>query len=419
MCIKGGTFRCNFWIITGGIMKTLLRLIPPASGTVYDAIHLNQLAADIVGLTFHKSSGSAGNITHRVTLVRVLNFSRLLLTEVVALVVYSTLPQWAQPRGSFILDYGPRICLALTAFSLIVVTILDAAKYLESAEIFEKLHRVDEKLKDMPKSQPDHDAQRKDIWIATAVATSCLLLLLIITPIILVSEIGSVTNALLSAILTLLFNTAYAIVYGNYMIKSYLITKRLQLVNQLLESRLNTSNRRKFIWVRELPVKNANEADFVHELAEVHAELLQIVDLLSDYQWIQIILITAVVVGFTTFNIFSVYRMLWTGNSSQYGVLLQGCLWNVYYMGLLIALLVRCSLVGWEGSKTSKLIYKALNNAKDHRTVASLRSFARQLYGEPVCVKFHFYDADFGTLFSVNRLKFLIPVRSSSVLFFL
>lgn len=398
-------------------MKTLSRLIPP--GTVYDATRLNQLAADIVGLTFHKSSGSAGNVTHRVTLVRVLNFARLLLTELVALVVYSSLPQWAQPRGSFILDYGPRICLALTAFSLIVVTILDAAKYLENAEIFGKLHRVDEKLKVLLKSQPDHDAQRRDIWIASAVATACLLLLLIVTPIILVSEVGSVTNALLNAVLTLLFNTAYAIVYGNYMIKSYLVTKRFQQVNQLLESRLNTSNRRSFIWVRELPAKNANEADFVQTLSEIHAELHQTVDLLSEYQWIQIILISAVVIGFTTFNIFSVYRMLWTGNSSQFGVLVQGCLWNVYYIGLLVALLVRCSLVGWEGSKTNKLIYKALNNSKDHRTVASLRSFARQLYGVPVCVKLYFYDADFGTLFSVRHLKLLNLVQSSTSVVFI
>ncbi|XP_058817580.1 uncharacterized protein LOC131680882 [Topomyia yanbarensis] len=350
-------------------------------------------------MTFHTSSGSPEKLIHRVTVPRFLNFVRLILLQLVVAVVYGRLPLDSHSRGSYILDIGPRLIMVWTSCSMLVVTLLDAVNYRSSIEIFKKIHAIDGWFQRL-KANPEHSLHQNAIIRALVILLLISVVLHSVTFAFFVVEIGHVGSVLLLTTCGLVFNTSFTLIFCSYLVRSYLIGTRFELVNRIISLRFVTSNRRRFIWTKELVLNRSNELELVSKLADIHAGLADIVDLLGETQWFQTILLSVNVIGFTTFNIFSSLRAVFSGERYLLFMSTQTTLWSLFYLVLFIALIFRSFLLGSEAKRTAVLIYKVLNNTKDERLLMILRYFARQIQDRPVEVRFKAYDGNLPVLLS-------------------
>ncbi|XP_055633974.1 uncharacterized protein LOC129774282 [Toxorhynchites rutilus septentrionalis] len=368
--------------------------------TIYEVVRFHRWANEIAGMTFHRISGQPDQLELQVTIPRLLNFIRLLLMEAMVFIVYSRILLNTEHKDSVILDYGPPLCVAATIFNIIVVTVVNALTYRSFIQMFGKLYAVDNQFEAL-KSNLDHTAQQRFILRASVVYILILITTELVTNALLVVESDERMGTLFLAFCRFILNTVYLLIFGSHTLPIYLIYKRYQHINHLISLKFDTSNRKQFIWIKEMVLHSSDRIDTIQKLANIHAELTEALDLFCESQWIQLILGSLNGVFFTTFNIFLLYRSVLSGERFLVLVNLQNCLLNVYYAALYVSLVFQNTTVTWEAKKTIGLVYKVLNNTtRDVRMVAALRLVARQLHAKTAAVKLRFNDGDVRVLFS-------------------
>ncbi|KXJ77033.1 hypothetical protein RP20_CCG008389 [Aedes albopictus] len=342
----------------------------------------------------------------RIALPWLLNFIRLIVMELSGTTIYILVSTNLELRGSFILEFGIKVCQGLSGVTVTIASLIFNFSYRSFVEVLRKLHSVDEMFASL-KIHNDHSREHKAIlvWMGLMI-TVHLTMHLYSASIYFGSEMSAkeLIMLIIMLILTIFsFHTQFAIAFANYLIYTYLIHERYKLLNELIKIRFDTSNRRRMIWVKELIPEVKNNLELVQEISEIHATLSDAIDLLSNSQWISFICLSVNTLAYTTFNVYSLYRMVllqieWHLVSAT----LPTLLWNVFYVGMYAAVIVRGTLVGWEADGTVTLIYKVLNNVRDPRMEKALRNVAWQIRARPSGLKFKFYDSSFPVLFSVS-----------------
>ncbi|XP_058448649.1 uncharacterized protein LOC131428620 [Malaya genurostris] len=382
-------------------MKLFFPFVIPNPASIFDVVRFYQRATNLYGMTFYTFSELLrGKQNIRVTTVQILNFVRLILLELAVAVIYSQITLSSHSKGSYVLTIGPRFILVLSAVSLVVISLIDAFKFRLAVEIFQKIHAVDERLH-LLKVDSGHAQQQNTLIKVSLFIVLVSLILHVITTLSFIIDIRDVRFVLLVTVCSFVFNTSLTLTFGNYLIRSYLIATRFQLVNQVFSARFDISSRRQFLLTKELPLNRSNDLELVGKLADIHADLSDTVDLLGEIYWVQTNLIMVNVIGTATFSFFSMFRSLLNGEGYLFSHSTGTNLWGLFYLTMLVTLLVQSFLLGWYANRTTVLIYKALNNTKNERLVQSLRYFARQIQDRPVVARFKTFDGSLQVLLSI------------------
>lgn len=385
-------------------MKLFCFTIPNPT-SIYEVVYFYRRAAEIAGMMFYQIEGEPDKLVYRITASRMLNFLRLLLMEAVVFSVYFRILLSTEQKDSFILDYGPPLCLAATIFNVMMANFMNALEYRSYVRIFEKLYAVDNQFESL-KSHPDHSAQQVCILRASVVYVLGLLVIEFTTNTMLVVESSERMNTLFLAGCRFILNSVYLLIFGSHTLPIYLIFKRYQHINQLIALKFDISNRRHFIWTKEMVLYPTDRIDTIQKLANIHAELTETLDLFCQSQWVQLTLSSVNGSIFTTFAIFSLYRSLLSGDRFIVLSNVQNCMLNIYYGVLYVTLAILNTFVTWEAKKTVALVYKVLNNTtRDTRLVETLRLVARQLQTKAATVQLKFNDGDVRDLFSVMKFS--------------
>nr|NP_001345392.1 gustatory receptor 29 [Aedes aegypti] len=389
-------------------MKLPRFFVSMSSSSVYQTVHPYRLIYTLAGMHYHEPPKPVPNYEPRVTFPWLLNYIRLVFMELSGTAMYLYVSTNLDVRGSFILESGIKVCQGLSGITVMIASLIFNFNYLSFVEVLRKLHSVDEMFTSL-EIRNDHTRQHKSIWQAIVVTVGVHLIMHILSAFLYFGNNMPSEQKfyiLIMLIFTVFsFHIPFTIALGNYLIYTYLIHERYELLNELIKTRFDTSNRRRMIWVKELMPPMKNQQELIQQISEIHATLSDMVDILSNSQWVSFICLSVNTLAYTTFNIYSLYRMMllqveWQRVSTT----LPTLLWNVIYVGMYAAVIVRGIFVGWIADGTVTLLYKVVNNERDPKMEMALRNAAWQIRGRSSELKFKFYNSSFPVLFSTVGL---------------
>ncbi|KXJ76994.1 hypothetical protein RP20_CCG008511 [Aedes albopictus] len=383
--------------------KTHLRALSRAD-SIYDVVYLNYLFSKIFGMCIYTiTEDGYGKRSIVLTWSDVFPFLRLLCLQAVAFYVSYITADRLDTAGSRIMDFGLKYNLAIGSFYIFLLAIGSYRSLGNFWIMLDKLNQFDEWARQI-NAPVCQRTQKRRTW--KSIALIILVLGIVVTSTFLL--MSEMSNGFMMSI-------SMAVIFGCFGVPFSLFTHNLCLVGYLVGYRLNHLNatfmvhfvppkKSNMVLLDELPVpkSNYNKSVVLHQIQLQWTEISQVVELICNTYYRQIIFITTATAIMSTFSVFVFYRAM---ISQDYGQRLTAIVYlqsNWYVMCLILVMIWVFDGIKQKAKRTAALVHKALRETSNDRIRDELMLFSSFLAHKKIMVNCYIFVCDWTLGMSVR-----------------